>query len=613
MSIRTFNKFIQGNGCVVFISIILAIFFIVGALSPGFRSLFSGAKPQNKEQGITVAVIGGNKITDQQIASAYGDELQNAQQSQALPPGPPSALDEIKLYQKVLTSLITPALNSIEIRKEGLVPSDQDVLDTVKQSISQKLMQIKFSMIESKQLSPTATDQQFASALKKIDGQTPDQLQSSALIQVQNDLKDPQKRALLIGSLGPNLIPGLLANKMQPTDAQVEASYSTLTAMRVLLTGAGADKLASKVEQLAQSGTNFATLVDQYSKDVAPKGKLPSQSPISITSSQLQTEPYSLLAGLKPGQISQLLQLTEGLAIYKIISVQSNLPPDWKKNKATYMSQYATTLASTQYQKDMQKLSTQGIDWKSKGWEALWEASQLTAGPNAGYTWSSVADLAQSAAKDTKDTSGSNAAALAYYAALSSEYNAATPAQQAKMVPQYIQALETVSTTNDSPDLELLLADLLASQKNGPGVATALLQAIGSNIDYTKTGVRNYFDAVQMEAQYSKSGLLTPALIKPIDQAKKDWLTNFHAASKQQSEVAAAQKQSIAQEAADKAAAEAAKKKAQAALTPSGQKPINRNQLNSGQPSKSSSQGLPSVLGGPPAGATKPTAGSKGP
>lgn|GEM_PF-6671791 len=603
MSIRSFNKLIQGNGCIVTLSVLLAIGFAIGFLSSGFGP--GRSSQTNNTQDVTVVKVGQLNITDQMIATEYSNLLQSKENQGGIAPGPTSAEDQIVLYGSVLQDLINPGLALAEAQKHNLIFTDQQLIAADDSDIANQLVRLKKKLIENGIVSYTATNQEFDAALKKLEGKTTGEITAEDETQFKALLDDPSKRKYAIAQFADQLIPGMLASQLHPTEAGVKNSYVTISAKRILFTGSDANAQAAKVLQMAKTGSNFDALVNKYSKDIPPKGQLPAATPISITHDKLVTDPMSQLLLLKPGDISSPLDLSEGVAIYKVLAIKPSVPVDWDKKSADYIKQYAIAKAQAQYATDMKELNTGGtIQWESNGYKSLYETYQLLSSkdqtdPVNLPKWKSIQSEAATAMLDTKDTIGAQPAALAQYAAGSILYSVANATEKKAMLSDYMQVLSAVSKFADSSTLELRIADLMAQTKNGDGVAGALAQAAQMNIDFTPVGQRIDAQIQGSASRYFDDGVLNRNQIKQVTTALAQWQANKKLQDDQKAQALKSQQAGLAAqakaEAQDKAAAEQARKQAIQDEKNAPKGPESRTQFNSNQPKTGSA---PSTTGG---------------
>jgi parvulin-like peptidyl-prolyl isomerase len=106
-----------------------------------------------------------------------------------------------------------------------------------------------------------------------------------------------------------------------------------------------AQNLANQVLAKAKApGADFAALAKQYSEDPGTKNKGGDDGWID-TNTPYVDEFKTAAFSLKPGQITTDLVKSPqfGYFIIKLDAVRSNLPKDFDKNKAKYISQYAST------------------------------------------------------------------------------------------------------------------------------------------------------------------------------------------------------------------------------------------------------------------------------
>jgi hypothetical protein len=311
------------------------------------------------------------------------------------------------------------------------------------------------------------------------------------------------------------------------------------------------------------------------------------------------------LVGLTAGQVSPVVTLPEGKAIYKIVSI-TNSVKDFDKNKDRYRKEYISQAAKQLLDKQIEefKKSPGVITFLSPGYKAFYDYSQAMASAEPG---TSPTDKMQAVYEEAKQAESKNegydakVATLARYAA--NNYLWGAPGvDKAKLVPERIDTLLKVLENTESFDLRKELVDLYIENKQYDEAADQLLMAARNNSSYDATGYQHFSDIRDMLARMQKANQIKAPLVKEIQTAQLDWSRQRAEYEKQQAE---AKKEQAKQEAEFKAAqAKAAaeeKAKAKAAKPAPGATP----------PATTSGLGLTTgSTGGTTTAATATTAGS---
>lgn len=565
MSIRSFNKFIGASGCVVVLSVVLAILFILQFAGQG---LFGGGGPDSNGQPgdqVIVSVYGTN-ITDKMVDTAYTNAM-----SQAIKGGQSPTPDPMTVFQmtgQALSQSLTPAMAMQVAKMNNIKITDPDVLNayvgSLQQMVELRKQQIKAQGGFKSPPTPAQIDQAFTQQV----GKSPTQVISDAQSTIKAQLADPKQRMGAVAGVAEQIVTQKLTDQSKPTLDQLKATYVSMKAQRVFLNGDSADKTAAIVEQKAKGGTSFTDLIDQYSQDKSNTKQKLSSVEITLGHNDLTTAPLSALATLKAGAISDPIQTEGGVAIYKVISIAPSLPKDFDKNSALLLNSLAQSQGQATYDAAIQKLQASAqFDWKSVRWKAFWDV--YTAATHAKnptkIDWKSlVAEVksAQTAPSPKVPFLGADKAiALAGYVAYSGVLSAASAADQKAVIPDFIQAATAAKNFCPGGALDLQIAQYLVQSGNTQGAGKALLAAANDNQDLTDTGQAIYMQTRSSAETYLKKKYISQADYDAIQTALKTYLQSRADQVQQQQEALKAQAEAQAESAREKAQYEAAQKK----------------------------------------------------
>ncbi len=546
----------NGSGCVIVISVGLALLFLLQFAGKG---LFGGS--QSKQSGPApqpIVDVYGTTITDKMLQDKFNALLSATIQRGSSPTPPPSSY--AAFYYETFTGIITPALALQEAKAHNLKITDQDLIDAANTATQDQIMQAELQLLQSGQIKGSPSQAAIAAAFTKATGLSPDQIIAKTTQNAKKAVADPSQRTQLELSFADTIVPSKLAAQMTPTVAQLKATYVNMTAQRVFLTGPDAAQTAATVEQKAKSGTAFGDLITQYSKDTSNTKQKPSAVILSLGQSDLSIPPLNVLAGLKPGAISDPIDVPGGVAIYKVLTITPALPKDFAKNQATLLATYSKNLAQAQYNADIAKLqSSSQVDWKSTRWKALYDVGAAVASQNPTKpNWTSLVKEAQDAQNGPLAKNhiiGENkAGAIALYVSLHYAYLGATADAKKSLATELVQAASAVKSYVPGGDPDLVIAQTLTDQGMKSGIGQALISSANNNQDLTQEGQSIYETTQSLAQQDLKKGLITQDDFNQVQSALKTYRQSRADELKQQEE---AQQEKAA------AAAETAKEKAQ--------------------------------------------------
>ncbi len=563
----------EKSGCRFVLAIIFTL--IAAAFVINFRSCgANGPSSENSDQssGPAVATIGDYKITT--------GMLQTRMQMSASDPNTTSALDAVRSNAQAIEAAVTQGLLVKVAASHGMSLDDKSVMDALSKNFDQSLMMTRMQLVSMKKLAENATDAQFAAAVKAQTGKTLDELKKSYLDNFRQQLSDSSKRSGVIGQVANDLAMQAIQASIKLSDDDLKQTGYQYSTKRIYINGdkhKDVDPHAKAVkilEDLKAKKLTFEQAMDQYTDDVPAQGKKPEENIFSVDGRTIRvSDDYKPILNLKPGELSDVLAVgPTGAAIYRLDHVQTTPPPDFDKNKAQIRSDYTTTMAAGELQKDLKALKDKGeIKWSSPGYQALYDWYQLDTGQDLAKkspadqkkVWQDLMKRAEDA-KKADQVGGDKAAVLAAYGAFDKIYSAASESEKAALSTQRITMLQDFLGAADSSAVRTDLLDEGLKKKDAGLVTDNLKQLAELNAgDLASTGQKRFGDLVAKLDQARGLKLLKPEDDKKIqdnlDRWKKDKLSYDAEMEKQRKEDEEQRKKS---EAEAKKAAEEAKKKA---------------------------------------------------
>jgi len=534
-------------GCVIAGSAVL----IVGILGGSFAQCNRAKAAQDQQNAgpapRPVAIVGGVTIDATGIENNAQKMAANQQpnpQDQGLPPSL-SLRDQAQNLDTALEASLEEAANVSLANQQGISISDADLKSAIAEQVQMDLMVHRSDLAASLKLPADATDADIDAAFKKLGRPSLEELQEQAEQQQDQRLDDPGFRLTLEAEVAQEKVTEGLTSRLSPTDAQLKASFDSFTVKRIFIKdrpGKPAQQTADKVLAQLKGGMSFEDAIAKYSNDSPPPKTKLADVTTPLTASDLTPDVAAAFRKLKPGQTTDALSVRDGLAIYKLVSMKSNPPPDLEKNRDSYAKSYAQEAARSQFQDliDKQQKRDQ-IDWKSDGYKALkqyFDANSAGGTPTPDQL-QKIADLASNAMQD--DPVGGNAAAIAQYLALDDLYSSAKGAAKTALLPKLADAIQAV--TNQSPDLnvQLELVDLLLAQKQYDKAADQLKAVADLNASPIAGSKQAWDKTEKLVDQLKKLNQMPAATEKDIANDRQQWQQQYDEAEKQIAEQKAAE------------------------------------------------------------------------
>lgn len=563
MSIRDFNK-IMNPTCVGITMGVILIVMVASFLAIGFHNNPSQSNEQNAQNGMTIAIVGNIPLSTKEVSDRYQSYIQASQM-----PTSPDAVTQASIYGAILNSELDNMLSVQEAKLKGITISDSDVLKSLQDQADQSYAQAKVEMMMRGSLKANASDADVDAAFKATTGKTLTEIKAEQQAQFTKVLSTEAGKQAAEVTVAKQLVISALAKQQVPSDEQLKNAYSTYSVKRIFFNATSGPNDLTEAQSQLKSGTPFETLIDRYTKDSSNSGKKPSAITIAIVPSQLSQPPYNVLTKYKAGDVTDPIQVDNGTAIFKILSITPNLPKDFNQNKAQYQTTVAQALATQTYEADIKKLMATSVTWKSPAYENFFKFYQVSMDPTVSAdvrksTLDEVIKVTQPMAT-AASTEDSAIAALAFYNAVQLQYQYASAKDKDGMLDLRIAAAQSVQQVAPGAPLQLQLAQLMLQKRDFEGVIGSLQSAIDQNSDFGPSGDANLKQIKSYEADLKSLGKLTPDAEKSLNAAIASWQTSKAEFLKQQAQANAAQAAAAKEAAAQQAQQEAAQKAAEKA------------------------------------------------
>ena len=435
MSINKFQEKVFRTGCGSAVLYVCAAVFFGGMF---YTCALGGRdKDQNGSGQRVVAVeIGDSPVYYDDLSRMIDQQRQQAiqQSGQGASPDALSPIDEAQIESRVLTGFVDQGVAFTLAEKAGVKFTDQAMSKQEEHTIEEQVMMTRMQLVQQGKLKPDATDKEFDSVLKQMQGESVTEKKTRFHQQLVAVLKDPKIRPVLELEVAKPLLLDSITASIKPSPAELKASYDSYQFKRILFAvhpGSTVDSQIAKAQADLKSGSTFEQAVDRYSSEHPMKGKKLSENSIDLTPSEFDTIPdYKPLKAIKLGQVSDVIETPQGKAIYKLIAIKNMAPPDLTSPKANgrYVQQYASQKAQSELDGNIKQFMKSGaLVWKIQGLKALFDWAELkqdtTISPTVLPTrMAAVVDEAKKASSSS--TSDSRPAMLAWYAAFDSIWTA---------------------------------------------------------------------------------------------------------------------------------------------------------------------------------------------
>lgn len=421
-------------------------------------------------------------------------------------------------------------------RKHGAKVSAQAIMDQAGKQFDERVAMQRTFLTTMGQLKPNATEAEVQAELAKSLG-VPDIAKARAdnLKQVEEMLQKAETRLMLEDqAIGPILIE-TVSSKTNITDEELvklEARYITKRVAFSPYENPDAEPMKEAERVLAEikAGMAFEAAMDKYSDDPIPTGKKKkSEATTDLTRGTLNYDPaYKPLLELKPGEVSPIINLPTGPAIFKLIRIDEAPPANFETSKGDLRKTQVRLAAAKSIRDEIENLlSSDSLKWESEGFKLLHTWLKTSRDPAlAGKEdalntkLEEIADEAKSILEAGTDDLGGRAAQLAYFAAIDKVYDDAD--DKAAFEERWLEAASMVLETNENVDLRLEIAEVLIAQKDVDRAGETLTMAALSNAGYSEQALENYAKVKALRAKLAAAGLSEEKLAE-VDDAQDQW------------------------------------------------------------------------------------------
>lgn len=504
-------------------------------------------------------VVGDLPITNDQIDQAV--DAQRAQFSQYMQGRPLSPDMELGIYGRVIGGMLKEAAAPGLMQAKGLPMDDNSLMKVLQSDIKDGVERARQDLISQGKLKANATDAEFKEAFKKAQGKDLDQLLNDNQERIRKGLADRSQRPEILAQLAPIALRQDAVSKLKLTDQDVQNFYTNFTVKKIhfksLVPGKTVEERAAAAEKALAGGMTFEQAANKFSEDLPMGGKKPADQTDIVTGAQFAESPdLKVLATLKPGAVTAPIKISDGEAIYKLVSEKVDLPKDYAANKEKYRKDVTNQMVAGPLDKELTDYSQKPniVSFKMPGYKAVYDYAALVAKPGGNQTaqYQAIYDTADKAVK----AAGPDArpALLVRYAAIDKLVSEGGPNVD-KLRASEIEAINGVLDRTESADLRFKLVDLYRESKDYEKAVDQLIQVARNNTP-DQSGMPINQQVGDLMSKMLAAKQITPDQQKQIEDAQREWMKLMTDTMVQEQEVKKAQEEEA------KKAAEAAKKAA---------------------------------------------------
>ncbi len=506
-----------------------AAVFAVSMFSQCNRSSAMGGALGSKEAEADAAVMIGNipvpySLIDASITAQTNKISQEKAQNAATPPGALTVREVVQANISGVALAVNQGLNVYLAEKSGVTYDDASTKEVIKQMTDDSVEQFKAQLLQQKLVPENATIKDIDAALTKLNQSTLTSMLEKKSVEVTEMVKNKA-----YGDIAGSFLVNKIRKEIPTTDSAVKSQFSTYQVKRIVFEKPGPKgetpkQLADTALAEIKAGTAFEAAINKYSNEVVPKTQKLSDKVVSARPSFAQLFDLQGLEGKKVGDVSDVVTTRTGALIYKVVGTKADVPADFDKNRANYVSSYVRTELNKRMLDMVKKASSDGtMKWKSKGYEALYtlaNMAQLELDPTTSLK--KVLDIAKSAVSDG-NPADTKPAAIARYAAFAALME--SPGVDKKSLEADKQAiiLGLLDVVPDF-DLQMQLADDYIAAKKGPEALEQIVNAARTNGgSFDVLGEQRFREIQGRALKLVSSNLVKQEALKDLDSIQNQW------------------------------------------------------------------------------------------
>jgi hypothetical protein len=277
-------------------------------------------------------------------------------------------------------------LESFRQRAEMLyqfqVTSQQQEAERLKKEKGEKSEEYKKAVASLEELKKKSIEQVF----RENFGMSQEDLRNRLESEKQRLLESEVKKRILLGSMAEDKVREAYKKKVDTSDKALRESYEQFTYQQLLISSSKhPDPVgrARKILEEIKQGLPFEKAVAKYSDREPLQGEKKEQAGTETNDrlTLMATENLQFLFQMKPGEISDVVELPIGAAIYKLIKREQKLPENFETARTFRITQMQQILGDQIFKKALsEKKRNAKITWNDDAFRLTYEFDDLMTG-----------------------------------------------------------------------------------------------------------------------------------------------------------------------------------------------------------------------------------------
>lgn len=480
-----------------------------------------------------VATIGETKLTHVMFDDAITKALsQTASMGNSLDT-PPAESDAMTAAEAVFQETQIRLLNVLA-SEQGITISDDAIKTAVTSEFDMRVSQFRQSLVGSKKLAATATDAQFAEVFAKETGKPLADMKAEF---IESTMGSPTEKAQRAVSLSVEELQKKLVAKLTFTDEDLKRANDMFNVQRIFVPGDKEVVLKKAAADLA-AGKDFDAVRKEVNAQV-PQQERP-EPPMSYATLIAKKELASLKT-LAAGKTTPIIEIDGGRAIYKLVSVKSNPPKDFAKEKPQLQSSVAAQVGTQQLLAQVDSRANTDLKWTDRSFQYLYQVRKIMM--SGDFTAADRETLTTIATDSANPEPGSQRyMAFAQLLASNQLWSKYTAAEKQQNRDARIEQLMRVLAELEDVSIRIDVATLLG-EKGDVGMGDQLVRAASANAGSIGIAGGEYSQKLQAQFAIAKTKkLATPDEVKQIEASLSQFVANRAAYAAEQKRQAEEQK-----------------------------------------------------------------------
>lgn len=525
LSIVSIRKAMETKGCQALL-VVIGTLMVIGMVAGSWMS--HNQTPGQMSEETVLFTVAGRKVT----AKEFSERLAEYSQQQQMQGSQGTAIGELSTAVAAASSYAQSAAIGALAQQKGVQVTEEGVRSVAERVAKDQIQQYREQLTQMGMIkagdAPDAFDKRFTELMKK----TPAEFEKAQVDGIMQRYADAKTKAQVTTAVQQELVKDAYTKSAVVSEEDLKKGFEEFTLATIRFDDlkkplADREAQAKAIQAKAAGGGDFASL----QKEAAPAAKAEERQ-VKLTRAIMENTPeLKPLMDLKPGEVSGVVMSGGSPVIFKLVSVNANLPKDFESKKAELLENARRQSGAEAFAKDYKaKLDEFKPKFADKGLEIAYDFGSGMSDPeNTLSPEKRKAFLEGIKARlrdpETSSVSYPNLIAATEFLVVEQLYQSASELEKPGMLDERIEAANRMLEFFEDSSFRLDFADELLKAKRNDDAFAMALAAAQNNGDYSQTGEMVYQKLSQMTLSAAQTKAWTDDQIKQLRSELERWQT----------------------------------------------------------------------------------------